>query len=118
MILYIYINTRHTSLYLSVMKHEVDRGMVEKRVAMFYYAWEDLDYRTVYVCVCVCVRVENGARIVDAKLNPITGRTLNNYKYTGQFITVERVPCSLPYARRLKILFFTYLFSYIHNICV
>lgn len=62
----------------------------------------------------MCVRVENGARIADAKLNPITGRALNNYKYTRQFITVERVPCSLPCARRLKILFFTYLFSYIY----
>jgi hypothetical protein len=96
--------------------------MVEKRVAMFYYAWEDLDYREPYIYiyenVCVCVRVENGARIADAKLNPITGRTLNNYKYTGQFITVERVPCSLPCARRLKILFFTYLFSYIRNMYI
>lgn len=71
-----------------------------------------------YICIFVRkgIRGATGARIADAKLNPITGRTLNNYKYAGQFITVERGPCiryrvqcSAHCARRLKILFFFFL---------
>lgn len=45
------------------------------------------------------IQAQYGARIADAKLNPITerARTLNNHKYAGQFITAERgVSRSLP----------------------
>lgn len=46
------MHTRHTCRrrylqYTSAMKLGGD-GRAEKRVAMFYYAWEDLDYMRTY----------------------------------------------------------------------
>jgi len=88
----IYSYTSFVYLYciLHISVERWVRGKACRRVLLCVGRFR-LESRIIHVCVYEYGK-ENGARIADAKLNPITGRTLNNYKYAGQFITVERVP--------------------------